>query len=174
VATSLGPRAKAKALPNRVRHFATIILALVFVQIFLGALVAKTNAGLTFNTWPLIDGNFIPPAASLWVMSPWWKNLFENVLTVQFDHRMMAYAIFAFAAFHAFDTERHARTAVLGASILFALVTAQMMLGVLTLLTAAPFALALAHQFGAVAVLVAATVHVAPLFSAQRGASGKS
>jgi cytochrome c oxidase assembly protein subunit 15 len=174
VAASLRPRAKTKTPPSRVRYFAISILALIFVQIFLGALVAKTNAGLTFNTWPLIDGNFIPPATSLWVMNPWWQNLFENVLTVQFDHRMVAYALFALAAFHAFDSERNARTVAFGASILFALVTAQMMLGVLTLLWAVPFSLALAHQFGAVAVLVAATVHAEPLISAHRGMIGKS
>jgi cytochrome c oxidase assembly protein subunit 15 len=174
VAASLEPRRREKALPARVRYGAMFILAFVFVQIFLGALVAKTNAGLTFNTWPLMDGNFIPPLASLFATNPWWKNLFENVLTVQFDHRMIAYALFALAAWHAFDTERNAKLAALGASILFALVTAQAMLGVLTLLWAAPFSLALSHQFGAIAVLVAAAVHAQRLNSAQRGAMGKS
>jgi heme a synthase len=161
MATSLAPRRKEKPLPARVRYGAISILVLVFVQIFLGALVAKTDAGLTFNTWPLMDGNFVPPMASLFAMSPWWKNLFENVLTVQFDHRMIAYALFALAAFHAFDTERNARGLAFGASILFALVTAQAMLGVLTLLWAAPLALALLHQAGAIAVLVTAARHLA-------------
>jgi cytochrome c oxidase assembly protein subunit 15 len=173
VAASLAPRRKVKA-PARVRYGAISILVLVLAEIFLGALVAKTNAGLSFNTWPLVDGNFIPPMASLLAMSPWWKNLFENVLTVQFDHRMAAYALFALAAFHAFDTERNARPAALGASILFALVTAQVMLGVLTLLRAAPFTLALLHQFGAIAVLVAATAHTQRVYSARGGATGKS
>jgi len=163
VVTSLEPRRKERAPSARVRCGAIVILGLVFVQIFLGALVAKTNAGLTFNTWPLIDGNFIPPAASLLAMNPWWKNLFENVLTVQFDHRMTAYALFALAAWHAFDTERNTRPAALGASILFALVSAQAMLGVLTLLWVAPLPLALLHQLGAIAVLVAATRHLALL-----------
>jgi heme a synthase len=173
VATSL-ERRKGKRPAARVRYGAISILVLVFVQIFLGALVAKTNAGLTFNTWPLLDGNFIPPMASLFAMNPWWKNLFENVLTVQFDHRMIAYVLFALVAFHAFDSERSERGLALGASILFALVTAQAMLGVLTLLWAAPLALALLHQVGAIAVLVAASVHVQRLNSAQRGATGKS
>jgi heme a synthase len=174
VATSILPRRKEKAPAARVRYGAISILGLVFVQIFLGALVAKTNAGLTFNTWPLMDGSFIPPLSSLFAMNPWWKNLFENVLTVQFDHRMIAYALFLLAAWHAFDSERNARSAALGASVLFALVTAQAMLGVLTLLWAAPLALALLHQFGALAALAAATVHVQRLNSAQRGAMGKS
>ena len=147
---------------------------LVFVQIFLGALVAKTNAGLTLNTWPLMDGNFIPPVASLFAMNPWWKNLFENVLTVQFDHRMIAYALIVLAAWHAFDTERNVRQAARGASILFALMTAQAMLGVLALLWAASLSLALLHQLGAIAVLAVATVHGQRLNSSQRGAMGKS
>jgi cytochrome c oxidase assembly protein subunit 15 len=161
VAANLEPRRKGKRPTARVRYGTISILVLVFAQIFLGALVAKTNAGLTFNTWPLIDGNFFPPMASLLAMSPWWKNLFENVLTVQFNHRMIAYALFALAAFHAFDTERNARALTFGASVLFALVTAQAMLGVLTLLWAAPLPLALLHQAGAITVLVAAARHLA-------------
>lgn len=158
VATSLRPESRSVA-PPRTRHAAAAIFVLVLLQIFLGALVAKTNAGLSYNTWPLMDGNLIPPAGSLFAMNPWWKNPFENVLTVQFDHRMVAYALFFLVGWHAFRIERRARTHAFAASILFALVTAQIMLGVLTLLKAAPFALALSHQFGAIAVLIAATTH---------------
>ena len=163
VAASLEPWRKEKAPPARVRYGAISILLLVFVQILSGALVAKTNAGLTFNTWPLMDGNFIPPMASLLAVTPGWKNLFENVLTVQFEHRMLAYALFALAAWHAFDTGRNTRGSAFGASILLALMTAQTVLGVLTLLWAAPLALALLHQAGAIAVLVAATRHLVKL-----------
>jgi len=159
VAASLRRRERLQPAPPRARGAAASILGLVFVQIFLGGIVAKANAGLSYNTWPLIDGNFMPPASALFAMNPWWKNPFENVLTIQFDHRMVAYTLFALAAWHAFDAERSARRYALGASILFALVTAQTMLGVLTLLKAAPLALALLHQFGAIAVVVAATVH---------------
>ena len=174
VAMSLVPRDREKAAPARIHYAAGAILVLVFVQVFLGALVAKTNAGLTFNTWPLIDGNLIPPPASLFAMSPWWKNFFENVLTVQFDHRMAAYALFALAAFHAFDARGSARSQAFVASVLFVLVTAQAVLGVLTLLQMAPLGLALAHQLGAILVLVAATVHWQRINSAQRGVIGKS
>ncbi len=160
VATSLEPSRSKKVLPQQVSMGAAVILALIFLQIFLGALVAKTNAGLTFNTWPLMDGNFIPPLSSLFAMRPWWKNLFENVMTVQFDHRMVAYVLFGVAGWHVFDAIKLTRTTVaLHAAILFAVVTLQVVLGVLTLLWAAPFFLALLHQFGAVAALVAATRH---------------
>ena len=63
------------------------------LQIYLGALVAGIDAGLVYNTWPLIDGAFVPAADRLWFFTPAWRNLFENTLTVQFDHRMLAYAI---------------------------------------------------------------------------------
>src|SRR4029078_6247011 len=63
----------------------------VLLQIYLGALVAGLDAGLVFTTWPQIDGALIPSAERLWFESPGWRNLFENTLTVQFDHRMAAY-----------------------------------------------------------------------------------
>jgi cytochrome c oxidase assembly protein subunit 15 len=159
VATSLEIRSKLIA-SARIRGAAWALLALTFVQIFLGAIVAKTNAGLTFNTWPLMDGRFIPPASQLFVLSPWWKNLFENVMTVQFDHRMVAYTLLALAAWHAFDARGAGRPVRFGAVHLFGLVAAQAVLGIITLLWVAPFALALLHQFGAVIVLVAAARHV--------------
>jgi len=162
VAASLEPWRRDKPLPDRTRYGGIAILVLTFVQIFLGALVAKTNAGFVFNTWPLMDGNFIPPIASLFAMNPWWKNLFENVMTVQFDHRMMAYVLFGVTGWHAFDAGKYARSsAALRAAMLFSIATAQVMLGVLTLLWAAPLMLALFHQIGAIILLFAATRHAA-------------
>ena len=58
------------------------------------------RAGLIYNTWPLIDGALIPDAARLFFEQPWWRNFFENALMVQFNHRMMAYAIFVLAILH--------------------------------------------------------------------------
>jgi cytochrome c oxidase assembly protein subunit 15 len=80
-------------IPAGVRAGAFVLLALVLGQIYLGALVAGLRAGHIYNTWPLIDGAFVPDAARLFFDVPWWRNLFENTLTVQFDHRMLAYAI---------------------------------------------------------------------------------
>ena len=65
--------------------------ALIFLQLLAGALVAGLDAGMGFNTWPLINGAFIP--SGLGEASPWYLNLFENPLTVQFDHRMLGYTI---------------------------------------------------------------------------------
>ena len=58
-----------------------------------------------YNTWPEIDGAFIPSAARLWFEEPWWRNLFDNTLTVQFEHRMTAYALLILAVFR---RRRHA------------------------------------------------------------------
>lgn len=58
---------------------------------YLGGLVAGLHAGLTYNTWPLMDGAVIP--SDLFIQSPWWRNLPENPKTVQFVHRMFAYTV---------------------------------------------------------------------------------
>jgi cytochrome c oxidase assembly protein subunit 15 len=160
VGVSLGWQ-REKALP-RVRAGAIAVLVLVFIQIFVGALVAKTGAGLTFNTWPWIDGRFIPLAEQLFAMRPLWKNFFENVMMVQFMHRMIAYALLAAALVHTLDLLRTGPFApAAGAAVIFALVMGQAMLGVVTLLWMAPLWLSLLHQAGAVVVLVAVTVHLA-------------
>jgi heme a synthase len=156
--------------PPRVRSLARLLPALVLIQIYLGALVAGLDAGLTFNTWPLIDGALIPSAARLWFETPWWRNLFENTLTVQFDHRMLAYAIWVLAMAHAFDARHSAPRVRLWAFKLAALVTLQAALGIITLLYSAPLDLALAHQALAVVVLTIAVVHAARLSGAPQAA----
>ena len=70
---------------------AGFVLALIFVQMLAGALVAGLDAGMGFNTWPLINGAFVP--SGLGEAEPWYLNLFENPLAVQFDHRMLGYAV---------------------------------------------------------------------------------
>jgi cytochrome c oxidase assembly protein subunit 15 len=143
------------AVPARLKLTSVALVALTFVQLYLGALVAGLRAGLVYNTWPDIDGGFIPSGARLWFEQPWWRNLFENVLTVQFEHRMTAYTLFALALFHAFDAIRsHVdRAAVNGALWLVAVITLQATLGILTLLNQVPIDLALSHQAVAIAVL---------------------
>lgn len=149
---------------GRLRHSAAGLAIVILVQIYLGALVAGLDAGLSFNTWPLIDGAFIPASERLWFETPLWRNVFENTLTVQFDHRMVAYALWIFALVHAFDAARSSAWSVTAPAIVLALlVTAQAMLGIVTLLHAAPLALALAHQGLAIVVLTVAVVHAARL-----------
>ena len=101
----LTPRPHAAA-PPRLKITGVVLLGLTFLQLYFGALVAGLRAGRVYNTWPEIDGAFIPSAARLFFEEPWWRNLFDNTLTVQFEHRMTAYALLALALLHAIDTVR--------------------------------------------------------------------
>ena len=144
--------------PRRLRIEALAILVLVLIQIYLGALVAGLDAGLVFNTWPQIDGAFIPSPERLWFIHPAWRNLFENTLTAQFDHRMVAYALWILAMLHANDAWVR-RYELRGALILAGAVTLQAALGIVTLINQAPIPLALAHQVMAILVLTIAVMH---------------
>ena len=161
-AQQLSPLARSDA-PKWLRVVALVLAVLLLGQIYLGALVAGLHAGLVFNTWPLIDGSFVPGAARLWSIAPAWHNLFENTLTVQFDHRMIAYAIWLLAIVHAIDAWR-LRHDVIGALILADAVTLQAALGIVTLLNQAALPLALAHQLLAIVVFTIAIVHAERLW----------
>jgi cytochrome c oxidase assembly protein subunit 15 len=159
-AQGLAARAPITA-PARIRAGALTILLLVILQIYLGALVAGLRAGLIYNTWPLIDGSLVPEGARLFFETPLWRNFFENTLTAQFDHRMVAYALWLVAVLHAADVARKVRSgaALTGALVLACAVTLQAALGIVTLLHEAPLALALTHQAMAIVVLTIAVVH---------------
>jgi cytochrome c oxidase assembly protein subunit 15 len=154
-------------VPPRLKATSMVLLTLTFVQLYFGALVAGLRAGRVYNTWPEIDGAFIPSAGRLWFEEPWWRNLFDNALTVQFEHRMTAYALLALAALHAFDAVRsRAGSAVVGGAwSLLAAITLQAGLGILALLNQVPIDLALTHQAVAIVVLTLA------VFQAERLAS---
>jgi cytochrome c oxidase assembly protein subunit 15 len=156
--------AQSSAAPSRLKITAVALLALTFVQLYLGALVAGLRAGKIYNTWPEIDGGFIPSAARLFFDVPWWRNLFENTLTVQFEHRMVAYTLFVVTVLHTIDAvrSRAERAVIDGALWLSGIVILQATLGILTLLNQAPLDLSLAHQ--AVAILVLTLV----VFQAER------
>src|ERR1700704_2483371 len=130
---------------SRLKITGMVLLALTFVQLYLGALVAGLRAGRVYNTWPDIDGALFPSAARLFFEQPWWRNLFDNTLTVQFEHRMTAYALLVLALLHAVDAvAARAGTAVVrGAWWLVAAITLQATLGILTLLHQVPIDLAL-------------------------------
>lgn len=131
---------------------AGLIAVMSLFQIYLGALVAGLDAGLSYNTWPLMDGAVVP--GGLFVQSPGWINFFENPKMVQYVHRLGAYALFAVVAINMIVSLRaaaettHARRSV----VLFLLVLIQAILGITTLLAQVPLHLALAHQAGALIV----------------------
>jgi len=162
------------AASSRLKITSAALLVLTFVQLYLGALVAGLRAGKVYNTWPEIDGGLFPSTARLFFEAPWWRNLFDNTLTVQFEHRMIAYALFALAVLHALDAvrSRAGAAAVNGALWLAAVMTVQVALGILTLLNQVPTSLALAHQAVAIAVLTLAILQAERL--AARGQSRSS
>lgn len=138
------------------RRGAALLVVLLFAQVLLGALVAGTKAGLTYNTWPLMDGKLVPDG--LLSLSPWYVNFFENITTIQFDHRLLAYVIAVAVVWHALalrgvDDER----VIVSAGVLVLAVLVQIAFGIWTLLAAEgaiPIGLGLLHQ-GFAAVLFA-------------------
>jgi cytochrome c oxidase assembly protein subunit 15 len=150
-----------EAASRRLSATAAGLVVAVLLQIYLGAIVAGLHAGLAFNTWPLIDGAFIPSADSLWFHSPAWRNLFENTLTVQFNHRMMGYGLWLVAMLHAVDVVAARRGGAIlnGALALACAVTLQAGIGIVTLLYQVPLPLALLHQITAIVVLTIAVIH---------------
>jgi heme a synthase len=152
-------------VPAHSRTAAAALLVLTLLQIYIGALLAGLRGGLIYNTWPLIDGGLFPPATELFSINAGWRNLFENALTVQFEHRMTAYALWVAALWHAVTVTRLAGSRVaISAIALAAGVTIQACLGVLTLVEQVPLPLALLHQAMAIVVLSLAIVNAQRLW----------
>jgi cytochrome c oxidase assembly protein subunit 15 len=143
------------------RRGAFALSAVVFVMALTGGLVAGIRAGFAYNTFPLMNGHLIPP--EILMIDPWYLNFFNNMATVQFDHRLIAWALallvplFWWRARKAPTNSPRART---GANLLLAILVVQLTLGICTLLLAVPLWLAAAHQAGAV-LLFAASLNVA-------------
>lgn len=147
--TVLGVGDARRHSPQTGRDWAAFgLLVLVLMQVALGGFVAGLDAGMGYNTWPLMDDQWIPKG--LLVMEPMWRNFFENAMTVQFDHRIVAYAVTIYAALYAWRVRSRAAKAVLHA------VALQVVLGISTLLMQVPLWLGLAHQAGAMIVLATA------------------
>jgi cytochrome c oxidase assembly protein subunit 15 len=155
--------------PARLTWTSSVALLLISLQIYFGALVAGLRAGRVYNTWPSIDGALVPTAARLFFEDPWWRNFFDNMLMVQFCHRMLAYAIWIIAVLHAVDALRARLDPAVsrGAVWLAGAVTVQVVLGILTLLQMVPIGLALAHQGVAIVVLTLALLQTERLAGAQ-------
>ena len=144
-------------------RLSALIVGLVFLQIAAGGFVAGLNAGQGYNTWPLMDGAVVP--SGLLAMQPWWLNAFENALTVQFDHRMLGYLIFALALYQALRGRGFPQF------MLLAVVIGQIALGITTLLLHVPLHAALVHQTGALVVLAVAMWNL-KVASAHKNAAG--
>ncbi len=138
------------SLPRRAIRF---LLGLVFVTILSGGFVAGLKAGNAYNTFPLMDGHWIPQV--MFMQEPLWRNFFENIATVQFDHRLLATLVFVSVCLLWLGTLRnrldnHTRV---GLHALMATALLQVCLGISTLLLHVPVSLAAMHQAGAVLLL---------------------
>ena len=137
-----GKEAKLFGLSTGLLHFA-------FLQILLGALVAGIDAGRSYTDWPLMGGQLFP--ASAFLLEPWWRNLFESPGLVQFIHRVVGYALLAFAIFVWLKGRKSAHPKTQSAfNIAFGVLCAQIVLGIVTVLYAAPVQIAIVHQLLAV------------------------
>ncbi|MDJ0993993.1 MAG: COX15/CtaA family protein [Dinoroseobacter sp.] len=131
----------------------TGLLHLSFVQILIGALVAGIDAGRTFTDWPLMAGGFLP--LDMWDLEPVWRNLFENPGTVQFIHRMVGYVL-VLLAIGVWVVSRRSPNALTQRAYdwMGVMLFGQIVLGIVTVMNAAPWTWAIAHQFGAVVLIV--------------------
>ena len=124
-----------------------------FLQILIGALVAGIDAGRTFTDWPLMAGGLLP--VDFWMPELGWRNLFENPGFVQFTHRMVGYLLLAFSVMVWLKGRRSANNATRAAFTgAFIALSAQVVMGIATVLYAAPWQVAIVHQLLAVAVWV--------------------
>ena len=145
-------RGARRAAPAGLRRLGLATFAAAALTALSGGLVAGLGAGMDYNTWPLMAGELVP--AGLFDTSPWWLGAFEAPLTVQFDHRVMAYLTAAMVLWFWVQIRR----AGIGsggrraANALLLMVALQILLGISTLLLVVPIPLAVLHQMGAVAL----------------------
>ena len=153
--TALGLINKPSDQPSGLTKPACILSGLVFLMILSGGLVAGTKAGHAYSTWPLMGDSFIP--AGLYDMSPAWLSAFENITTIQFNHRMFAYLIaILMVGFSVVALRSNISSKVrIGVYSMLGLLVVQICLGISTIVFHVPVATAAAHQVGAVALLTA-------------------
>jgi cytochrome c oxidase assembly protein subunit 15 len=133
--------------PTFIHRLGNGLVALVFVMVLSGALVAGIRAGLAYNTFPLMNGHFLPPES--FVVEPLWLNFFTNMATVQFDHRLIAWLLMGLIPWFSWRIWTEVPAARTPAAVLTLWLAVQVGLGIATLLLKVPVALGAAHQAGA-------------------------
>ncbi|MBF0584472.1 MAG: COX15/CtaA family protein [Magnetococcales bacterium] len=141
---------------NGFRRAATAMTSLIFLTILSGGFVAGLDAGMAFNTFPLMNDVWIPEG--ILQMEPWYLNIFENLITVQWDHRLLATLVFLAVVSFWWAARRQPLARAVGPAshLLLGMVFLQLALGISTLLWMVPTPLASAHQTGAVVLLTIA------------------
>ena len=138
------------SVPPLVRALAIACLTMVGLTILAGGFTAGLHAGLTYNTFPLMDGQLVPDGYA--TLHPFIRNLTENIAAVQFDHRLLATVTLILVSTMAVIGWRSGLPRPL-AACLAAAVICQYILGVTTLLLLVPVSVATMHQSGAVVLL---------------------
>ncbi|MBW4960781.1 heme A synthase [Sulfitobacter sp. CW3] len=142
-----------RAKESKLFGMSTGVLHFAFLQILLGALVAGIDAGRYFVDWPMMQGQFFPPDA--FNIAPVWRNFFENPGLVQFMHRMAGYLLFAFAVVVWLRGRKSAHPKTRNAfNLMILAMVGQVVLGIVTVLNAAPVHIAIWHQVLAVILWV--------------------
>jgi cytochrome c oxidase assembly protein subunit 15 len=164
------PRAEARD-GYRARHLSWCVTALAIVTAIAGAFVAGLRAGHAYNTFPLMAGRVVPPGYG--ALSPWPRNLFENVAAVQFNHRCLALITFAAIIGFWWWSRRQAIPATARRAIirLVAAAILQVSLGIATLLLVVPVPLGVAHQGGAILLITAGLLTMHALRASQEDVS---
>jgi len=148
---------EARTHSDPLRRAAYALAVLVFVMALTGGLVAGIRAGFAYNTFPLMQGHVVPP--EILMLEPWYRNFFYNMATVQFDHRLFAWALAFAVPLFWWRIRRNAsstRGVLRSADALLAMLAVQVALGIATLVLQVPVALAAMHQAGAVLLFAAA------------------
>ena len=157
IALSLSRPREARAGNAALRRFAALLAGLVYLMVLAGGLVAGIRAGFAYNTFPSMNGYWVPP--EILMLDPWYRNFTDNMATVQFDHRLIGWALaflVPWLAWRVHAAPHVAPQARRAALLLLALVVIQIALGISTLLLSVPLPLAAAPQAGAVLVFAAA------------------
>lgn len=143
-----------RAREDKLFSLSTGLLHFAFLQILIGALVAGIDAGRSYTDWPLIGGQVFPPDAS--VLEPWWRNLFESPGLVQWIHRMAGYLLLIFAVIVWTRGRRSPNPRTRFAfNLAFVALLLQVVLGIVTVVYAAPLHIAIVHQLLAIGVWTA-------------------
>jgi len=137
-------------------RFSFFVTGCIFITILSGGFVAGLKAGLAYNTFPLMNGQLIPDGLS--TMDPQWKNFFENVTTVQFDHRLLATCLVVLVPIYWFYAQQKQLTSGtrIASHLLLIVLLVQVALGISTLLLHVPVSLTATHQGGALALFTLA------------------
>jgi len=160
--TALGLRYPEKCQQNQsfsiLKTLMLVLTGWIVLTIASGGFVAGLKAGFAYNTFPLMDGSFVPEG--YWLLTPWYLNFFDAIASVQFDHRILAEStlLFVTALFvysKRFDLSRRAKMAF---HALIGMTVLQLCLGIATLLLVVPVSLGVIHQAGAMVLFSIALI----------------